>query len=155
METSRKVVQALAQYLKAQIANAVVVVGLYIVAFAITGVPWWPLLGLLCGVLNLIPYFGSVLALALGLTAKWDAAGDWVQVAYVGVAWLLIQVIDGFVLSPRAAGRAGVNPILSILITLAAGLIFGPIGMLIAVPAAAVILVVARALRRSQAPRTR
>jgi predicted PurR-regulated permease PerM len=68
--------------------------------------------------------------------------------AIVAGIWLAIQILDGFILSPRAAGRAGVPPILSIFLVLAAGLVFGPIGMILAVPAAAIILIIAKALRR-------
>jgi predicted PurR-regulated permease PerM len=143
----REVARSLAAYLKAQIQNAVIVMGLYIIAFAITGVPWWVLTGFLCGLLNLVPSIGSILALGLALFAKWLVADDWLPLVYVGCAWLVIQIIDGFVLSPRAAGRAGVNPFLSILITLLAGLLLGPIGMLLAVPVVAVGLVIYRATR--------
>lgn len=147
MAVHRDVARSLGAYLKAQIQNAVIVTGLYIIAFAITGVPWWVLTGLLCGLLNLIPSIGSILALGVALFAKWLVTSDWLPMVYVGCAWLVIQIVDGFVLSPRAAGRAGVNPFLSILITLVAGLIFGPIGMLLAVPVVAVGLVIYRAAR--------
>jgi len=120
---------------------------MYIVGFAVAGVPWWPLTGLLAGVLNLVPVIGSVLALGLGLLARSFGISDWVPLLYVAGVWLVIQIIDGFVLGPRAAGRVGVNPFLSILITLAGGFLFGPIGMLLAVPVVAIILAVRRARR--------
>ncbi len=134
-------------YLKLQLQNAAVVVGMYIVGFAVAGVPWWALTGFLAGLLNLVPVIGSVLALGLGLLLRSFGISDWVPLLYVAGVWLVIQVIDGFVLGPRAAGRVGVNPFLSILITLAGGFLFGPIGMLLAVPVVAIILAVRRARR--------
>ncbi len=152
MSTAREIFSSLGAYLKAQLQNAIVLVLLFVVAFAITGVPWWPLTGLLCGLVNLIPHLGPVVALGLALLFKYAVSTtDLVPLIYVGAAWLVIQIVDGFVLSPRAAGRAGVNPFLSILITLAAGLLFGPIGMLVAVPIVAVILVIMRAVRKKPA----
>ena len=140
-------------YLKLQLQNALLVVAMYVVGFAVAGVPWWPLTGLLAGALNLIPVIGSVLALGLGLLVRSFGFSDWVPLLYVAGVWLVIQIIDGFVLGPRAAGRVGVNPFLSILITLAGGFLFGPIGMLLAVPVVAIILAVRRARRsRSSDP---
>jgi predicted PurR-regulated permease PerM len=144
----REIGRSLGAYVQAQLQNALITIGLFIVGFAVTGVPWWALTGFVCGVVNLVPHLGPVIALLLGLYVRWLTTDDWVKLAYVGAAWLAIQVIDGFVLSPRAAGRAGVNPFLSIVITLVAGMMFGPIGMILAVPIVAVILIVWRATRK-------
>ncbi len=119
---------------------------MYIAGFAITGVPWWAFTGFLAGLLNVIPHLGPLLALAIGLLARWFTTDDWVRLAYVGGVWLAIQIIDGFFLSARAAGRAGVNPIAAILLTIVAGFMFGPVGMLLAVRVVAVIAVVVRAV---------
>lgn len=151
MSVVSEIVHSLGAYLKAQARNAVIVVGLYILGFAIVGVPWWLLLGLLAGVLNLIPHLGPLIALLIPLVAKWLVSEDWIPLLYVAGVWLLIQIIDGFILSPRAAGRAGVNPFLAIVITIAAGFIFGPLGMLFAVPVVAVILIISRAVNRASA----
>ena len=148
MPLHREIGKSLGAYLKAQLQNALITVGLFIVGFAVTGVPWWPLTGFVCGIVDLIPPLGPLISLLLALYARWLTTDDWVHLAYVGAAWLVIQIIDGFVLSPRAAGRAGVNPFVSILITLAAGMMFGPIGMLFAVPVVAVILIVWKAARK-------
>src|SRR5581483_4720817 len=121
MRTVRAIVQALGAYLKAQIQNAAIVLALYVIGFAVAGVPWWGLTGLFCGFLQLIPHLGLLVALALALLLKGLAGGDWLQLLAVFGVWLGIQIVDGFVLSPRAAGRAGVHPVAGILITLAAG----------------------------------
>jgi predicted PurR-regulated permease PerM len=145
-----EILSSLGAYLKAQAQNAVLVIALYIVGFAITGVPWWGITGLLSGLVNLIPHLGPLIALAVPLLPLWLATNDWLRLAYVGLVWLVIQIVDGFVLSPRAAGRAGVNPLLAILITIVAGFMFGPVGLLFAVPAVAIIMVVVRALNRTR-----
>ncbi len=151
MRTVRAIVQALGAYLKAQVENSAILVGLYIAGFAVAGVPWWGLTGLVCGLLQMIPHLGSVMALGLALLLKGLAGGGWLQILAVFGVWLAIQVVDGFILGPRAAGRAGVHPVAAILITLAAGLWLGPLGVIFAVPVVAVILIVARALRHGPA----
>lgn len=147
MAVLSKVLESLGTYLKAQIRIAAIVIGLYIVALAVTRVPWWLAVGLLCGLLNIVPHLGPVMALGLALFAKWCVTDDLLPLAYVMGAWVAIQIVEGFILSPRAASRAGVNPFLSILITLAGAVFFGPIGMLLAVPVTIVVLVILRAAR--------
>jgi predicted PurR-regulated permease PerM len=151
MATVRAIVQALGAYLKAQVQNAGILIGLYLVGFAVLGVPWWGLTGLLCGLLQLIPHLGSLIALGIALLLKGLAGGGWLQLLAVFGAWLAIQFIDGFILAPRAAGRAGIHPVAAILITLAAGIWLGPLGVIFAIPVVTVILIVARAVRHGPA----
>jgi AI-2 transport protein TqsA len=152
MSVASEVVTALTEYLKAQVWNAGIVLALYIAGFALTGVPWWLLTGILAGLLNLIPHLGPLLALALPLLLKWLSTGGLMPLVWIGLLWLAIQTIDGFVLSPRAAGRAGVNPLLAIFITIVAAFAFGPLGMFLAVPVVAVTLIVLRAIRTARSP---
>src|SRR3979411_2322450 len=105
MATGSRILESLGAYIKAQFQNAIIVIVLYIAGFAITGVPWWLLTGFVCGVVNLIPHLGPVITLFLAVLLKWFVTDDWVQIAYVAGVWLLIQIVDGFILSPRAAGR--------------------------------------------------
>lgn len=151
MSVSRNVALSLSEYIKALIRNAFIVTLLYIVGFAIVGVPWWFFLGLLAGALNVIPWIGSVIALGIVLLVQLYAAEGWIGMVAAGAVWLVVQTIEGFVLSPHAAGRAGVNPFLSILLVLAAGLVLGPVGAILIVPVVAVALVIVRA---SRAPRS-
>ncbi len=149
MNTASRIFTSLAQYAKALLVNALVTTLLFMLGFALAGVPWWLLTGFVCGILNLIPNLGPLLSLGLGLYIQFLGTEDWTSLAMVGAVWLVIQIIDGFVLSPRAAGKAGVSPIFSIFLVLAAGLVFGPLGMLLAVPVAAVTLIIYRAVRAS------
>lgn len=150
MGVAREVASSLGEYLKAQAVNAVLVTGFYMLGFAVAGVPWWPLVGFLAGILNLIPHLGPLLALAVPLVVAWLGSDDWLPVFYAGGVWLLIQIVDGFILSPRAAGKAGVNPLVAIVVTMGAAFVFGPLGMLLAVPLLAVALIVWRAVGRAQ-----
>lgn len=147
MGVGSQIVSSLGAYLKAQAQNALVIVLLYIAGFAILGVPWWFLTGWVCGGINLIPYLGPVIALALALLFKAIVLKSWIELLYVFGLWLLIQIADGFVLSPRAAGRAGVHPLVAIPLTIGAGILFGPLGIVLAVPVMAVVLVITKAAR--------
>jgi predicted PurR-regulated permease PerM len=105
---------------------------------------------LACGALNLIPQIGSVLALALVLLVQLFADRGTVGMIAAGALWLAVQVVEGFILGPRAAGRAGVNPLFSIVLVLLAGIVLGPVGAILVVPVVAVLLIVWKAGRRRQ-----
>lgn len=139
---------SLGAYLKATVVNAGITILLFVVGFAIAGVPWWPVTGIVCGLINLFPYIGSLLALGLALLIQFFANDEWTRLAAVGGVWLGVQIVDGFILSPRAASKSGVNPIFSIFLVIAASLLFGPIGMLLAVPVTAVLLIIKKSLRK-------
>src|SRR4051812_44254312 len=106
MRTASRVRTALSAYVLALLQNAAITTLLFVAGFAMAGVSNWFLTGLVCGILNLIPWLGSILSLGLALLVAWAGSGghDWTPLAFAAAVWLLVQVIDGFVLSPRAAG---------------------------------------------------
>jgi predicted PurR-regulated permease PerM len=148
MGTVRRIGVSLGAYLKAVALNALIVSLLFVVGFAIAGVPWWLLVGVLCGLLNAVPQIGGLLSLTLVVLVTLFFTPGWTTMAYAGIVWVVIQGIEGFVLSPRAAGRAGVSPIFSIFLVLVVGFALGPVAAIVAVPVAAVLLIVWRAARR-------
>ena len=148
MAVARNIWTSLSAYIRASVQNAVIVALLYCAGFAIAGVPWWAVTGLLCGFLNAIPQIGAVLALGFVLLVELFFTDDWLGMAYATGVWLLVQIVEGFVLSPRAAGRAGVHPVASIFIVLIAAFVFGPIGAILAVPVVAVLLIVWKAAKK-------
>ena len=148
MAVARNIWTSLSEYIRASVQNAVIVALLYCAGFAFAGVPWWAVTGLLCGLLNAIPQIGAVLALGFVLLVELFFTDDWLGMAYATGVWLLVQIVEGFVLSPRAAGRAGVHPVASIFIVLIAAFVFGPIGAILAVPVVAVLWIIWKAARK-------
>ena len=120
-------------YLRAQATVALLVGLLSGLGLLLAGVPSAPLLGLVVGVLNMIPYLGPVLGaiptllLALGrgpMTALWAA-----------VALILVQQLDGSVISPRVMGSlTGISPAVVLLAIFLGGQAAGVAGMLFALP---------------------
>jgi predicted PurR-regulated permease PerM len=152
MSTTREIAASLGAWLKASLINAVVLVLLFTIGLAIVGVPWWLFFGLACGVLNLLPWIGPVLSLLVAAYAGlFVPAEGWTGAAMTSAVWLLIQIIDGFVLAPRAASRAGVHPLFSIPLVIVAAMFFGPVGAILAVPLVAILLIIWRTSRRSRA----
>jgi predicted PurR-regulated permease PerM len=104
--------------------------------------------GILTGLLVFIPYLGFGLGLMLALIAAVLQFSDWSGLIAVAVIYGAGQVIEGFFLTPRLVGeRIGMSPLTVIFALLAFGHLFGFVGVLIALPVSAVLVVAVRRLR--------
>lgn len=117
----------------------------YGIGLSVVGLDFGILVGLLAGLLSFIPYFGFgtglVLSLFLGLMQEFGW-GQWLGLATVFVVG---QILEGYVLTPRLVGnRVGLSPVWIIFALLAGGVLAGFVGILVAVPVAAVIGVLVR-----------
>lgn len=118
----------------------------YAVALMLVGLQFGLVVGFVAGALTFIPYigalFGGVLAIGLALFQFW---GDWLSIGLVAGIFVLGQVIEGNVLTPKMVGSSvGLHPVWLIFALSVFGSLFGFVGMLVAVPVAASIGVVAR-----------
>lgn len=114
----------------------------YAIALMLVGLQFGLVVGFVAGLVTFIPYLGAliggVLALGLALFQFW---GDWVSIGMVGAIFIFGQVIEGNVLTPKLVGNSvGLHPVWLIL----ALSVFGFVGMLVAVPVAAALGVIAR-----------
>ncbi|MDP3673237.1 MAG: AI-2E family transporter [Telluria sp.] len=138
----------LAQYLRGQMLVMLVLAVYYSSALAIAGFEVALPVGILTGLLVFIPYLGFGLGLALALIAAVLQFADWSGVISVAVIYGAGQVIEGFFLTPRLVGeRIGLNPLAVIFALLAFGQLFGFVGVLLALPASAILMVAFRHLR--------
>jgi len=138
----------LAQYLRGQMLVMLVLSVYYSSALAIAGFEVALPVGILTGLLVFIPYLGFGLGLALALIAAVLQFSDWSGVISVAFIYGVGQVIEGFFLTPRLVGeRIGLNPLAVIFALLAFGQLFGFVGVLLALPASAILMVAFRHLR--------
>ncbi|MBM1310860.1 AI-2E family transporter [Sulfitobacter mediterraneus] len=118
----------------------------YAIALMVVGLQFGLVVGFIAGLVTFIPYLGAILggALAIGL-ALFQFWGDWVSIGLVAGIFALGQVIEGNVLTPKLVGNSvGLHPVWLILSLSVFGTLFGFVGMLVAVPVAAALGVVAR-----------
>jgi predicted PurR-regulated permease PerM len=139
----------LAEFLRGQASVMVVLAIYYVIALWIAGLQFWLPIGLLTGLLVFVPYVGFGLGLVLGVLAallQWHGLPGFVAVLVVyGVG----QLLEGYVLVPWLVGdRIGLHPVAVIFALLAFGEVFGFAGVLLALPASAVLLVALRHLRK-------
>ena len=140
----------LAEFLRGQASVMIVLAIYYAVALSIAGLQFAVPIGILTGLLVFVPYVGFGLGLILGVLAallQWHGLPGFVAVLVVyGVG----QLLEGYVLVPWLVGdRIGLHPVAVIFALLAFGQLFGFAGVLLALPASAVLLVALRHLRKA------
>lgn len=118
---------------------------IYAVGLSILDVDYAIALGVIAGVFSFLPYVGTVLGLLLAsLVAIVQTQDPWI-LAGVALVFALGQVIESTLLTPRLVGeRIGLHPVLVIFAAMAGGTLFGFVGVLLALPAAAVLAVFVR-----------
>lgn len=118
----------------------------YAIALMIVGLQFGLVVGFVAGLVTFIPYLGALLggALAIGL-ALFQFWGDWVSIGLVAGIFMVGQVIEGNILTPKLVGNSvGLHAVWLLLALSVFGSLFGFVGMLVAVPVAAAIGVLAR-----------
>ena len=97
------------------------------------------ILGLFIGVMDMIPYFGSIISCVISIAVTLITGGLWKGV-WTGVVLLVLQQIDGNVLGPKIMGQTlEIRPLWIIFAVSVGGALFGFIGMLISVPVIAIV----------------
>lgn len=138
--------RTLASFIRGQGTVCLILGAFYATALMLTGLQFGLIVGFIAGLISFIPYVGALVggALALGL-AVFQFWGEWWMIGAVGAVFAAGQVIEGNVLTPKlVGGSVGLHPVWLIFALSAFGALFGFVGMLVAVPVAASIGVVAR-----------
>lgn len=138
----------LGQYLRGQLMVMGALAVYYSVALGLAGFDLALPVGVFTGLAVFIPYLGFGLGLALALLAGALQFASWYGVIAVALVYGVGQLGESFLLTPRLVGaRIGLNPLAVIFALLAFGHLLGFVGVLIALPVSALILV---ALRRAR-----
>lgn len=139
-EQMRAIDDTLAAYLRGQLQVMVILAAYYAIGLMILGVPYALILALVSGVMILIPYLGTWVSMGLALGVAYSHGGDVSLVLWVLGLYGLGQVIEGQVLVPGLIGdHVGLHPLWVLFGLLAGGVLFGFLGILLAVPMTAVI----------------
>lgn len=145
---AREVDKVLGEFLRGQISVMLLLAAFYSVALWVAGVRFALPIGLIAGLLVFIPYVGMLTGLLLASMVALLQFGDISALARVGAVFALGQVLEGFILTPNLVGdRIGLHPLAVIFALMAFGQLFGFVGVLLALPASAALLVGLRHLR--------
>ncbi len=139
----------LGAFVKGQLLVMVLLGVVYAVGLQIIGLEVGLIIGMIAGLSSIIPYLGFAVGIIAAVVASLFQFGlDWMQLALVLMVFMVGQAIEGYVLQPFLLGdKIGLSPVAVVFAVLAGAQLAGFLGMLIALPVAAVIVVLLRHLR--------
>ncbi len=143
---AREIDMVLAGFVRGQVSVCLILGTFYSVALMFAGLDFGLVVGAIAGLVTFIPYVGALIggALAIGL-ALFQFWGDWIQIGIVAGIFAVGQFLEGNIITPKLVGKSiGLHPVWLLFALSAFGTLFGFVGMLVAVPIAAAIGVLAR-----------
>lgn len=152
-ELSRKMDQAVSGFVRGRVVISIIMGAMLSVGWGFCGVPYWLLIGMLTGVLCIVPYLGG-LGIPVAVLLLWlkqsNLSEETAQMAWWGiilwpsVVFAFVQLIEGYALTPMIAGKAtNLGPVSIFVAVLAGGIVMGMYGMLLAIPIAACLKILA------------
>ena len=145
-QIAREIDAVLAGFVRGQVTVCLILGSFYAVTLMLAGLQFGLVVGAIAGAIAFIPYVGTLVggALAIGL-ALFQFWGDWWQIGLIAAIFLVGQFFEGNILTPKLVGESvGLHPVWLLFALSAFGALYGFVGMLVAVPVAASIGVLAR-----------
>ncbi|WP_198934316.1 AI-2E family transporter [Bartonella sp. AR 15-3] len=139
--------KAVAGFVRGQGTVCLILAGYYAIGLTITGLNFALLIGIFVGLISFIPYIGTMIGFILSIGVAWVQfyPDDWSWVFVVMIVFFIGQFIEGYILQPKLVGSSvGLHPVWLMFALFAFGSLLGFTGMLVAVPAAAIIGVLVR-----------
>jgi len=142
-EILKETKSAIQTYIAGLLIEMIIVSSLNSVALMLLGVKYAILLGFIGGILNMLPYIGGIIAIALPvIIATITKDGDATQLGIV-VAYLVIQFIDNNIIFPRVVSiKVQINALVSIVVILLGNALWGISGMFLSIPFVAVLKII-------------
>lgn len=130
----------LSGFIRGQLMVAFFLGVIYAAALTIAGLNYGFLIGIVAGFLSIIPLVGSTIGLIVSVAIAWFQAGELQYVLIIASIFFVGQIVEGNILSPKLLGDSvGLHPLWILFALMAGGSLFGILGMLLAVPVAAVV----------------
>ena len=144
-EQAALVDRTLAGFARGQALVCLILGAYYGIALTLIGLDFGLIIGLGAGLISFIPFVGSIIGFAVSLGLAFLQFSEWLPVALVAAVFIVGQVAEGYFLTPKLVGdRVGLHPVWIIFALLAGGVLLGFVGVLLAIPVAAVVGVLAR-----------
>lgn len=137
--------EVLGAFMRGQLMVMLALGTVYSVGLWMVGLDLALLIGMLAGVVSFVPYLGFIVGILVAGVAALMQFQDGIHLVYVAAVFGVGQMLEGMVLTPLLlGGRIGLHPVAVIFAVLAGGQLFGFFGVLLALPAAAVVMVLLR-----------
>ena len=139
--------EVLGAFLRGQLLVMLALAVVYSTGLMIIGLDLGLLIGMLAGLVSFVPYLGFIVGIVAAVIAALFQFQELMPLVYVAIVFGIGQLLEGMLLTPLLVGdRIGLHPVAVIFAVLAGGQLFGFVGVLLALPVAAVIAVVLRYL---------
>lgn len=137
--------RTIAGYLRGQVNVCLILAAFYMVTLGLTGLNYGVLIGLVSGLITFIPFVGAMLGFVVAMAIALFQFDELWRIAAVAIVYGLGQMLEGNFLVPKLVGdKVGLHPVWVIFGMLAGGVLFGFVGVLLAVPISAIIGVLVR-----------
>ena len=137
--------KALSGFIRGQLSVCLILGAYYSIGLHLVGLELGLLVGFLAGIISFIPYVGSISGFLISIILTLAQFGDFTKIIEVIVVFMLGQFIEGNFLTPKLVGdNIGLHPVWVMFALLAGGVLLGFLGLMIAVPVAAIIGVLTR-----------
>ncbi|MDA0820841.1 MAG: AI-2E family transporter [Proteobacteria bacterium] len=149
VKLAREIDAVLAEFLRGQLSVMAALGTFYVVGLWLVGLELAFIVGVLAGIVSFVPYLGVIVGVVLAGLAALVQFHDMTHVLMVAAVFGVGQLAEGMILSPLLVGdRIGLHPVAVIFAVMAGGQLFGFLGVLLALPVAAVIVVLLRHSKR-------
>ena len=143
--TLKDIDKIIAGFIRGQLSVCLILGLFYSIGLKLVGLELGLLVGFIAGIISFIPYVGSITGFVVGCILAFAQYGDISHVLYVAGVFMLGQFIEGNFLTPKLVGESvGLHPVWVMFALLAGGVLLGFLGLMLAVPLAAIIGVLVR-----------
>lgn len=142
---AKEIDSILSSFIRGQLSVCILLGTFYAVGLYLVGLDLGVLVGFIAGVISFIPYVGTIFGFIVSLAIAFAQFDTWMPIAQVVGVFLVGQFIEGNFLTPNLVGDSvGLHPVWIMFALLAGGVLLGFLGLMIAVPVAAIIGVLVR-----------
>ena len=136
----REVDRILAGFVRGVASVCLLLGAFYAIGLSVIGLDFGLVIGLVAGLISFVPFLGAIVGFVVSVGLALLQFDNWLLIAAVAAVFMVGQALEGNVLTPKlVGGQVGLHPVWVIFGLLAGGAMFGFVGVLLAVPAAAVI----------------
>lgn len=140
LEMLKEISTQISNYIRGQISVAFAVMIMFAIGYTIIGLPYGWLIAIVAGILNIIPFLGSFLAMVPAVVVGIFVSP--VMLISVLVVFMIEQTLEGRIISPKLLGSSmKIHPVTVLIVLLSAGNIFGILGVIFGVPGYAILKV--------------
>lgn len=127
------------EWVRGQVQVGMIMAVLYAVGLSLAGVRSGAAIGVVAGLLNVVPYLGAILGFSLSVLMAVVYGENMIgELAGIGIVFAVVQGLEGYLITPKLVGeKVGMSPLTVMIVLLLGGSLFGFFGLLFAIPCVA------------------